>query len=512
MVCGECGMVLHMKENARVSWLTVTAICLLLCCVLYASTRPVGGVDFWLQAKIGEIILDRGAIPQTLEFPFTEIASERFNAHEWLVSILFSLALRQWGSYGLSVLTGLLGLGLFVLSARLAYGRSDGHAPVALLGGLVTLLVENYRHVLRPELPSLLVMTGLWLVLQAYGRRPRAALLLAAALLQALWANVHGSFVLGPVLGGLYLTAAAWEVQQMQGTSGLLRDAHLRAWLAMQALLILACCATPFGLELLWFALQFGSDKSLTQNLTEWLPLWDPRVRYIHGLWIAGSVWLLTLFAMVRQRSQLKALDWLVFTAFTLLASRAVRFPVYLGLASAFVLPACVPVGWKRKVWEDRWYAGLLGATLLVALGLTRLSDVDMATPLSGSDRYKLSIPMERVLQDTRLSGHVLTTMELGAELVYHAYPRMRPSIDCRVDSYGKDYNDYNAALFSDQPLLDDYVARYDVRYVLMDVRRFASFMQTSNWTGGRWRMYFGDAKAVLLQRTDVKQGDPLLH
>jgi len=500
-----------MSTRNPVSWLTVSTICLLLCCVLYASTRPIGGVDFWLQAKIGEIILERRSIPQTLEFPFTEIASERFNAHEWLVSILFSVALRQWGSYGLSVMTGVLGLGLFLLSARLAYVRSGANAPVALFGGLLTLLVENYRHVLRPELPSLLVMTALWLVLEAYRRRPRVALLLTAAILQSAWANVHGSFVLGPVLGGLYLTAAAWDILQMQGIRGLVLDAHMRAWLAMQVLLVLACCATPFGLELLLFALQFGSDKSLTQSLTEWLPLWDPRVRYIHGLWIAGCVWLLTLSAMVMQRRQLRALDWLVFVAFTLLASRAVRFPVYLGLASAFLLPACIPAGWQHKVWEERWYASLLGATLLAAVGLTRLSDVDMATPLSKSDRYKLSIPMERVLEDTRLRGHVLTTMELGAELVYHAYPRMRPSIDCRVDSYGKDYNDYNTALFFDKPLLDAYVARYDVRYVLMDVRRFASFMQTPNWTDGRWRIYFGDSKAVLLQRTDVQQGNPLL-
>lgn len=501
-----------MSERTRVSWLTITAFSLLLCCVLYASTRRVGGVDFWLQAKIGEIIVQRGAIPQTLEFPFTEIANERFNAHEWLVSVLFHLALRQWGDYGLSVMTGLLGLGLFVLSARLAYMRSSGHAPMALFGGLVTLLVENYRHVLRPELPSLLVMTGLWLVLEAYGRRPRAAMLLAAALLQALWANVHGSFVLGPLLGGLYLAAAAWDALRKHGASSLLHDAHVRAWLAMQLLLALASCATPFGLELVRFVMEFGNDKSLTQSLTEWLPLWDPRVRYIHGLWIAGGVWFLTLCAMVRQRRQLRAIDWLVFAAFTLLASRAVRFPVYLGLVSAFVLPACIPAGWMRKEWQGRWYGSLLGTTLLVAIGLTRLSDVDMATPLSGSDRYKLSIPMEQVLQDTRLSGHVLTTMELGAELVYHGYPRMRPSIDCRVDSYGKDYNDYNTALFFEKPLLDAFVARYDVRYVLMDVRRFASFMQTPNWTGGRWRVYFGDSKAVLLQRTDVQQGEPLLR
>ncbi|HWH81920.1 MAG TPA: hypothetical protein VNU71_06765, partial [Burkholderiaceae bacterium] len=43
---------------------------------------PPATNDFWLQAKIGELIVDTGAIPHTVLFPFTWARDYPFNAHE----------------------------------------------------------------------------------------------------------------------------------------------------------------------------------------------------------------------------------------------------------------------------------------------------------------------------------------------------------------------------------------------------------------------------------------------
>ena len=38
------------------------------------------------------------------------------------------------------------------------------------------------------------------------------------------------------------------------------------------------------------------------------------------------------------------------------------------------------------------------------------------------------------------MKGNVFNSYELGAELIYRAYPRLRPMIDSRIDSYGDEY------------------------------------------------------------------------
>jgi L-threonylcarbamoyladenylate synthase len=69
--------------------------------------------DFWLQAKVGELIARDHAIPKTILFPFTEIRDARFNAHEWLPSLLFYWLIDLVGEDGLPLVMGAAGVALF---------------------------------------------------------------------------------------------------------------------------------------------------------------------------------------------------------------------------------------------------------------------------------------------------------------------------------------------------------------------------------------------------------------
>lgn len=487
-------------------WWRIAATVCMIVFVLYASTVPISGNDFWLQAKVGQIIVTEHYIPDTLLFPFTEASSKSFHAHEWLVSIFFHYLLRYLGEEAIPFFIGALGLTLFALMARLAYVRGAKNYSVALLGGFVTILVENYRHELRPELPSLILMAILWLVIEAYKSNPRTIQILWASLVMILWANSHGSFVLGPILSGLY-AAGTYLDEVFQSRFKLLRPSG-KVWQLLVLLVVISasCLITPFGWDLVRFVFSFGNSAEAGIHLTEWIPTLDTRLRGLRGFWLALAIWSLTAGILLAHRKQFCALDVLLFAAFTFLALRAIRFPVYLGMVFAYIAPAYIAKyfdGPRLSLVGLRTLCILASASLLL---IAIFGNVAMRHPYYYDDPTKFTAKMVQTVNDPSIHGNVLNSMELGAELVYRAYPRLRPAIDSRFDSYGPEYHRYILSLFKNDLLFDQFVQRHDVRYVLIDGTRYDDFTGLKSWQRGEWRIRSIDHRAVLFQRSDIHQ------
>lgn len=497
-------------QNAtKPSWLRIFATVAFAICVLYACTVRLSGVDFWLQAKIGELIVQSHAIPQTLLFPFTEIVTEKFNAHEWLMSVLFYLSLSTLGEDGMPFLIGALGLALFASMARLTYIRTNGNYAFALLGGFVSVLVENYRHVLRPELPSLVLMALLLIQMERFRSRPNFASTWWSAFIIVIWANSHGSFILGPMIVGMYSSGLYIDAVRASQFKTLAPNRTVIQFAGLTMLSGIACLVNPYAWELVQFVFSFSVTSDASKSLTEWLPTFDPRMFAVRGFWIALGVWTVMAVAVVYGRKRLSAIEWLMFFAFSYLAYKAIRFPVYIGMVAAYIIPACLPPSWLNKTHEPRLlYASIL-ISLVTIFGVYQYGNAGRNSIYTDLDSTKFTIPMVNVLSDPSLQGNVLNSMELGAELIYRSYPRLRPSLDCRLDSYGFEYSNFNGALFNNDALLNEFVLRYDVRYLLMSANVFENFQKLSNWKGGKWRLYFGDHRAVLLQRADVIEGKP---
>lgn len=112
--------------------------------------------------------------------------------------------------------------------------------------------------------------------------------------------------------------------------------------------------------------------------------------------------------------------------------------------------------------------------------------------------------PMLNALADPNVHGNVLNDYDYGAELIYRSYPRLRPSIDSRIDSYGPEYFYYHQRLPHDEALFSAFVTRYDVRYLLMSRYNFEDFRRLPSYTNKQWLILSIDHKAVLLKRHDL--------
>lgn len=470
---------------------------------LYVSTVQLSGVDFWLQAKIGEIIVRDGAIPTTLLFPFTEAATLKFNAHEWLTSILFHVVLSTLGEAGMPFFTGLLGLAYFFLAARLAHLRSNFNTAAALLLGMVALATENYRHVLRPELISLLLMGYFWTLLERFRIHPNWKTGAMSAIIVLIWANGHGSFILAPVMTAIYAIGLALD-DSLHARSGHERATHkILTFAALSIGHVLVCLLNPFGFELFGFVVGFSNTPELSTVIAEWSPTLDQKWFDLRGFWLAWVVWSGTLFVLLKNFRRLSAVDVLFFLFFSALAVKAIRFPVYLGLMSAAVCAPYIAPKWSKPELQTKLYQLATVIALIVGGVAMAYGNAQGVHPYS-TGFAKLSDPMVRALENPIHSGNVLTSMELGAELIYRAYPRLKPSIDCRIDSYGLDYLDSQEKLLDADTSLTEFVQRYDVHYMLFEKWRLNQALQRKTWRDDRWVVVYMDKSVAFLRRADL--------
>lgn len=489
--------------NSATTALRVGAVVAVLGLVVLLTFVPVASNDFWLQAKIGELIVDKGAIPRTVLFPFTWVQANRFNAHEWLPSIVFHGLDQVLGNDHLLFAQGAAGLILFGLCLWLARWLSRSLA-VGLLLACAAMVVANYRFHLRPEIFALWAFVLLMLVLTRYRAQRDWRALLWTAPIAVLWANCHGSFLVGPVLALLFAageSAESFRRGAAQPSAARTKEA-VRAGLpyALAAAAMAVCSlANPLGIELLRFALTLSASEVTKAFIAEWQPTLSAGfvARWPFRFFVAAVIG--TLAVVVACRRRLTVTDALVLGAFGLLAFQRSRYIVFFALAAAMVCARLLgekPPGvrMERVLLAAATLVGATGVALAIQFGNV-WGGFPYVVPSSN-----FTEPMINRLARPEMRGNVLNSYELGAELIYRAYPRLRPSMDSRIDSYGDDYFLLQKQLLVDEPLLKEFIADFDVRYMLM-LRRDFELVKRMKSLHETWHADFIDQKAVLLAR-----------
>src|SRR6185369_6332216 len=109
----------------------------------------------------------------------------------------------QWVAAAIASRGGLVAVQLvaagIVAATFLALLARGPRTPALLVTALLAVLASSHRFLPRPDLLALPLVVGTLALIEALPRRPRAVAT-TLALLTAAWANLHGSFVLAPLL------------------------------------------------------------------------------------------------------------------------------------------------------------------------------------------------------------------------------------------------------------------------------------------------------------------------
>ena len=493
----------NLKTGSEIRFIRVLATVAVLAAVAFISITPLNNNDFWLQAKIGAMIVQNGEVPRTVYFPFTPIQTATFYPQEWLPSILFYGFVRGFGEAALPFILCLLSLSIFGLLVRQAYTKSKKNLAWALLLGLLAIGGENFHNAFRPEIIGLIFLLIYWAILEKIRKQPSLKLAIAAFAIAVLWANSHGSFILAPVLAGIYAVGSLADGLWPEPGAGQRnwQYGNAKRFMGIAIAVAVGSLINPIGVHLWGYVLHLSGSEVVRQNIVEWIPTTDLRLMQLRGWWI-GLACLALAVAGFLLRRKMSAVDILLLALFIALGTRANRFLIYSGIIASFTLAPLAQAGWNTAIAQRRIFA-VLGMVSVLLLGLAaRFGNAKGAYPWRDDWNESLRPGMVAALANPRLHGNVLNTFHYGSELIYRAYPRLQPSIDGRIDSYGDDYFLMHQALLTDDKRFNDFVAQYGVRYLLLDPHDSLLFTQLKSWHEGQWKLIFEDPKAALLERT----------
>jgi hypothetical protein len=456
-------------RERRSSILPLFVAVLLIPAVLGSSLTIFNDGDVSWHIATGQWILHHRAIPNTDPFSFTW-AGKPWVPIEWLSEVIYASA------YELARYSGVAAL---VTAALIAL-----HATVYLNANrwirLTLLPVVGMDFVIIPMLfarPHLLTwpLLAFWTWLMMRARDGDRAPPLYAALLMALWANLHGGFVFGLAIAGAF----ALEALVVSAD----KPRALRQWLVFG----LACIAAVFingnGVEGVFHPLRF-TQLQMLPLIDEWRPS-NPKITpFFFG------VLAITLALIAWKRPRLPWVRWLLLGVLLGLALLQARHQAMLAIVAAMVLPEGFARGERARTIADRATVRIAaaGAGLLVAVrGIMPLTP-----PENEANPWKLIAAVPPELR----SQPVLNGYSMGGPLILSG---IRPYVDGRGDMYGDELVlGYSRIVHGDRQALDAAVQRWNIRWaILPNGSKLTSLLDRSP----EWRRIVSDKAGAIYVR-----------
>ncbi len=313
---------------------------------LVALIVPLPAVDLAYQVRAGNEIMASGALPIADTWTFT-VWGTSWVDQQWLAQVKLAAGYAIGGWELLAVLRA--GLVAFITGVLVATARERGASPrMSAILVLAAFALAAPALALRPQLFGLALFAFLlWLVAV---RTRRARLYLLAPLVVLLWANLHGSFVLGPVILGYAWLSDVAAKRQARASFGVLVAGTL------------ATLVNPYLAGAWLYAVTIGVNPAIAGQVSEWqrtLPLAMP------GLLFYPSV-LVTAVLMFRRRGLVRWPDWVLLVAMALMGAWAVRGVAWWAFVMVFLLAGVLTS--ERRAREPR--ASVANGLLALGLGV----------------------------------------------------------------------------------------------------------------------------------------------
>ena len=454
--------------------------------------------DYFWHFTTGKLILTAG-IPSTDPFSFTW-AGQPWTLHEWLAEVLIYLLVTTFGQLGALVVFGLFPALIFAVLVYALRRRGVGLLAIGLAVGIAAWSLVPYVT-LRPQAVSWLLLAMLISVLWSLdAARPRRALWLAP--LFVLWANLHGLYVVGLAVVGLY------TVFTLAG-----RTAMAHAWRWMLGALgaaFLASALTPAGpagllYPLRYFGIGGGAGAWGLAHIQEWQ---SPN---FHDPAQLGLLALIVALALIGRRS---TPGWLSFLGYlgVVMALVAIRnTPV----AAVFAVPplALGMDDWLRERRGDRsvrtrqpsvalarrLMETVLALVIAVSAPFVVISRSE-ATAIDQNVAKHFPVAAVDVLEGMDPQAHVLAEYGWGGYVIYRLYALGgRVFVDGRNDMYSAQILDDYSHIRGADAGWAALVTQYGVTAMLFPPD--APIVRGPAESGG-WCEAYRDDTQVLLLRT----------
>ena len=451
---------------------------------LLAGNRLLIDPDTMWQITVGQWIIDHRAVPETDVYSFT-MRGQPWISTQWLAQVLYAKAYATFGWSGPVVLAAGAISATFALLAKFLCRRLSESTTLVFIAAALALTVPHLLA--RPHVLALPVMVA-WVggMIAAADRRRAPSFWLLP--LMALWANLHGGFVLGLVL------TAPIALDAVVSAEARLRKPLILRWAAFGFAALLTSFATPYG----WHAL-LASQKIL--GLGAALPLileWRPAD---FGSLGALEVCLLLGIGLALYRGiRLPPLRIVLLIGLLHMALAQGRAAEILALLGPLVLaaPLARQIGGAGPVHSNAAPRGVLFA----GVGIVLLAGTMAYASVHRFEPHTRGSPVAAVTALKQLNlSRVFNDYDFGGYLIANGVATF---IDGRTELYGeKFFVDHNAASGLMQPEnLFRLLEEYKIEATLMRTQSAAT--KLLDHIDGWQKIYSDDIATIHLRKPGV--------
>jgi hypothetical protein len=460
----------------------VWAVVIFVSAVVTASVARIGTVDLAYHIRAGNDIIDAGSLPGIDTYTFSA-AGASWVDQQWGAQLWLALVHRIDSWTGVALLLGGL--------AGATYGflwlacRARGATPrAASLLAMASLVVGFTNLSMRPQTFAFPLFTAsLWIIA---GRRQHPGRLGFLPPIAAVWANLHGSFVLAPLLAGL-----TWLEDRRD------RRHIARSRLVIAVATLAATFVNPFGLGAWGYAIGLMTNGRILGDVSEWAA---PSARSISGALFFFSALLVACYlARRREPTDLTHLAWLgTFFVLGLATGRAV---IWWGFVAPVVVAGILP---RRKDTRDQGSPVANRVLLAVLCALLALSLPwwrDGVDPSTGASQLLDEAPQNLVdaTMEELPAGSRLFVAQQWASWFEFALPSMPVFVDSRIELFAEaTWKDY-LELMDGRDGWNSILSKWSVDAVVL--QRTDTFLFPRIQRDAAWRLAYGDQMGALFVR-----------
>jgi hypothetical protein len=412
-------------------------VSILLLALVALAARNITDPDFGWHYRTGELVLSTLSIPSTDSFSFTAVGASRIN-HDWL-SDVFIFSLYQIGGIGALVT-------FFALAAAaalaLVYARCGGKPFLAAFVILLAALTVAPFWGTRPQTLSLLFASISLYILDRHMHMRAGRQLLWLVPLTLVWANAHGSFILGPVFISVYFVASVAENVLKWNDQEPPRWENAAQLFSVFLLCLAVIALNPYHLELYLYPFQTLVSPTIQTFIQEWQSPDFSSTAVQPFIWFLVAT--MGTLALARRRTTLA--EALLLAGLTYASLRAARQISIWALIAAPVLATSVsdilePLYRKLNrspVLHPTRTLQILNWAVLVVVAVAVVARIGIVImDESRAERAYFPVDAVNYIQTQNLSGPIFNNYNWGGYLIWRMYPRERVFIDGRSDLYG---------------------------------------------------------------------------
>jgi hypothetical protein len=321
-----------------------------------------------------------------------------------------------------------------------------------------------------------------------------------------LWVNLHGGFLAGFILIGIYLFGNIVKFITSQDLEKGIYKKKVKLLGVITIACFIVCLINPIGYHILLFPFKLVSNKVIMNNIDEFMsPNFHEPMPFKYFLLLMFVIFSLSAL-------KVNLIELLLILMFTNMSLYSVRYiPLFSIIAAPILLRQSRTLldssdgriaNFFRKRSENisiidssaKGYLWPIAAIILVVL-FVKAGKIDFKF-----DEKVRPVAAVEFLKKEKLTGNMFDNDEFGDYIIYAAWPEYRVFFDGRSDMYGVDMLTEYIKVVDIKPGWNEVLKKYDISWIIYNANSALSLFLMER---DDWQLIYADKVANIFVKND---------